>query len=290
MPKIITKKSTKNEYFLTRDGIWVRNFCKSAVPFVDINRMVTGEYQLLLSNEVENIRRRYVPVDSEGIVRRKVVIVSDGYGFPERQKMLAMLPGNEVTVIGVNKALSKWNLVGDDCPEGLKRAMAFYVVNNPYPEAMSFLPKKRYFPKCVASLRTHPGFLEAYRGNVYTYSPVAGADYAGPANSDFRIDDYRNPVCAALGLAHHFGAEKVMLFCCDDSFDGERPGAVRLENGLWHYPQQEVSHRIIDANLYWLDKSGVQVADFSSGPKYEHATYINDEKGMKSFFDGGNNE
>jgi hypothetical protein len=287
--KIVTKeRAGRNEYVCTLDGVWVRNFCKPAAPYIDINRLVPEtEYEMLMNNELENLKRKYVNIEAETLVRKKIVIVSDGYDFAERQKMLAKLPANEVTVIGVNKSLAKWELVGDDCPAHLKRAMAFYVVNNPYPEAELFLPAKRYYPKCVASVRTHPPFLQAYKGNIYTYAPVPESRYAGPSvTHEFMVDDYRNPVCAALALAYRFGGQKVMLFCCDDAFEGDRPGAERLENGLYTYPQHLQGQRIIDGGLFWLSHAKIDVADFSSGPKFRNAAYISDEKAMKEFFAG----
>jgi hypothetical protein len=71
--------------------------------------------------------------------------------------------------------------------------------------------------------------------------------------------------------------------CVDDSFADERPSAEKLENGLWTYPQQLISHRLIDANLYWLSKKEVQITHHSSGPKFNHAAYIQEE-GIKGFF------
>jgi hypothetical protein len=42
----------KNEYFLTDDKIWIRNFAKSNVKPVDINNFYSeSEIQLLLINE-----------------------------------------------------------------------------------------------------------------------------------------------------------------------------------------------------------------------------------------------
>jgi hypothetical protein len=45
-----------------------------------------------------------------------------------------------------------------------------------------------------------------------------------------------------------------------------------------------MSQQIIDANLYWLKQEGVEIADHSSGAKYENATYITEDR-IVSFFE-----
>jgi hypothetical protein len=227
--------------------------------------------------------RKYVSIDFEETTRKKIIIVSDGYKFSEKQQLLSKL-SSDVSVIGVNKALAKWRLVGEKVEA--KKAMAFYVINNPYPEAQTFQPTNSYYPKCIASVRTHPPFLNSYKGNIYSYAPVPEKNYLGPARDMLLLDDYRNPICAAIGISHHFKAKKVMLFCCDGSFDDERPGAEKLDNGLWSYPQQKKSNSIIDGCLHWLRQAGVSTADFSNGPKFQNADYINNEEEMIDFFNG----
>jgi hypothetical protein len=103
----------------------------------------------------------------------------------------------------------------------------------------------------------------------------------------YYIDDYRNPICAAIGFAHQFGAEKILLLCCDDSFKEKRDFSVELHNGLHTYPHHVRSQEIIDANLYWLthqENKEVKVADWSSGGEYKNAEYISDEEGVIAFF------
>lgn len=273
-----------NEYVLTPSRVWVRNFTKSNVPFVDINHLISeSDYRQLLENELQNRKRRHPEVETD-TRRPKVLIVSDGFDFERKQKLLAKIP-SDVTIIGVNKSLARWKLMGNNPIATPKRAMNFYLVNNPFPEAKSFLPRE-YFPKCIASTRTHPEFVSSYRSNLYLYSPVKNKQYSGPHRGiDFEIDDYRNPICGAIGIAYRMGAQKIMLFCCDDSFADERPNAVKLECGLWTYRPQLMSHEIIDANLYWLKKAGISVADHSSGPKFSNAEYIAEE-GIATFLAG----
>lgn len=277
------KKFKKNEYVL-EEGVWVRNpFCE-ARP-VDINSLVSGEQQMLLKNESENMRRPFLQMDDAlDLHMESVVIASDGYDWTEKQFVLASLSNKFVKVIGVNGSLAKWSMVGDEAK--LKRTMTFYVVNNPYPECMAYLPRShKYYPNIVASTRTNPRFLSEYRSQPYLYRPTPDADYSGFAAGDVNavLDDYRNPICAAVSLAVKRGAKKILLLCCDESFKDERPGAEKMPNGLFQYPQQIKCQKVIDRQAYWLREAGVHVADCSLGIKLNNATYIETENVAKFF-------
>jgi hypothetical protein len=234
-----------------------------------------------LENETKNSLEKCAWIDSESFQMRDVVIVSDGYGFQNKQKILSKLP-KSTTIIGVNGSLIKWNLTD--------RVMNWYVVNNPYRECMKYLPRRnRIMPKCIASCRTNHQFMSAYKGIKYKYYPVNEKKYSGFGlkETQWQVDDYRNSICAALNIAYRFGAENIMLFCCDDSFLEERDNAIQLPNKLWTYKPLLRSHEIIDANLYWLtqeEEYQVQVADCSSGLNYSNAAYINSEEEVVSFF------
>lgn len=272
----IKKNSNGNQYLLTEQSHWVRNFTKPIVPFLDINNTISpDDYFVFLKNEVQNGMRRYTWIDSEKIYHPRIIIVSDGFEFSKRHKMLADLP-KDVVIIGVNRSLVKW-----DVPS---RSMNYYVVNNPYSECMKYLPKgNRTLPKCIASARTNFEFLENYRGTKYRYYPVNEAKYAtlGAKETSWQVDDYRNPICAAIGLAYRFGVEQLLLLCCDDVLKEERPGATKLDNGLWIYPQQEIATGLIDGNLHWLQSqphTEVCVKNCSDGLLLKNASYINEEK------------
>jgi hypothetical protein len=275
----IKKHPNRNEYLATPEGLWVRNFAKEAVPYVDINHLGRSQdYPVFLQNEIANSTAMHAWIDSEHFEHPDIVIVSDGYDFDERQKYLAELPKN-ITIITVNKALAKW--------KSTTRVPGYYVVNNPYDECVNYLPK-RIFPKCIASTRTNSRFLKNYRGTIYRYMPVSEQVYSGPKSKEieYQIDDYRNPICAAIGLAYRFRVERLALFCCDDSFADERPAAEKLNNGLWMYPQQRISHSLIEANLYWLKKAipDIRIINSSSGPEYEGIIYIEPEN-ISRFFE-----
>jgi hypothetical protein len=283
----IKKHSNGNQYLLTEQKKWVRNFTNNNVPYIDINNTIeTKDHFTFLNNEIKNGLKRIQWIDSEQIYHPYIMIISDGYNFKEKQKIFNQLPKN-ITIIGVNGSLTKW--------ENTNRNINYYVANNPYDECMKYLPKRsKILPKCVASPRTNYEFLSNYKGTKMKYYPVSEQSYTtiGEKEVQWQIDDYRNSICAAIGLAYRFGVERLLLLCCDDCFKDERPGAVQLENGLWMYPQHEVAHGLIDGNLYWLSNQKYQevlIGDCSNGPKYNNASHIEEDK-ILLFFGVENNE
>ena len=277
----IKRHTNGNEYLLVPPGVWVRNFTRAA-PYIDINNLTqASDYHSLIDNHLKNvIRNDTLYIDTELGRHPNVAIVSDGYNFEKKQQLLETLPAN-VMVLGVNRSLTKWNVKGN-------RAMNYYVVNNPYPECKSYLPTNhRYYPPCIASVRTNPEFIKRYRASILRYIPTPEERFLSMhSDSRYYIDDYRNPICAAIGIAYRVGAVRLLLFCCDDVFADERPGAEQLPNGLWLYPQHKLSHALIEGNFHWLshqDGRRIRIGNHSSGPDYTNAPYIHEE-GLHDFF------
>jgi hypothetical protein len=271
------KTKHRNKYVKSsQDGIWVRDFTNTITPCIDINNLITeSDFHTILENERTNSYKVAENISNIKNSFSKCIIVSDGYRFTEKQELLSKLP-KDVCILGVNEALAKWDLKH-------KKAMNYLVVNNPYKECLLQIPTKHsYFPKCIASTRTYPDFFKKYKGYTYQYFPGIQENYTGVERSgEYKIDDYRNPICATIHLAYHFGVRKLLLFCCDDSFENSRPGANKLDNNLWNYPQHEFAHNLIDANLYWLKNNqqdrNIEIVDHSSGLKYNNAMYIQEE-------------
>jgi hypothetical protein len=274
---------SKNEY-ISADGTWIRNFTKFGVNPITITNMIRSEeYELLLRNEEINRTLQIPGIANEKFRFPNIVIVSDGFNFEARHQELLDLPSN-VMVIAVNGALNKWKLTDPT----RRKAINFYVVNNPYSECTWFLPKKsKYYPTCVASSRTNPEFLKAYTGRKFLYEPTPTRFFGIERHQSYYIDDYRNPICAAIGLAYQLGVQKLMLMCCDDSFSEERPGSVKLGNGLWTYPQHLKSKEIIEGNLFWLRRkeNKVKICDYSDISYYKHAVYIDGAEKARAFFE-----
>ena len=280
------KKHKNNEYIHAGD-VWVRNFTKPySKPLAITNMIGRTDHHVMMLNEGSNSGFGNI-AEEKGVNFPKIVIISDGHNFNEKHLELLDLP-DDVFVIGVNGVLRNWKLPPTS-PRS--RAINVYVVNNPYPECLAFMPNRssRYYPTCVSSIRTCPEFTKKYTGNLFVYEPVPEKEFGTKHRTEkYYIDDYRNPICAAIGLAYQFGVKKLMLMCCDDSFESQRDAAVQLDNDLWTYPQQVRSHDIIDANLYWLahdNQDEVVTADYSNGPKYKNATYISCKDEALAFFE-----
>ena len=278
-------KRLKNNEYIKEEGVWVRNPYCAGKPF-DVNSLARQELDLFLRNEMGNARLSHLQMDEfDEASMEKVVIVSDGYGWDQTQFVLGEISNKLARVVGVNGSLAKWAMVGDSAK--VRRTMAFYVANNPYPECMGYLPRKhRYYPNIVASTRTCPEFLSAYKNQPYLYRPTGDIDYSGFGGCEINmvLDDYRNPVCAAISLAAKRGVKKLALLCCDESFEEERPGSEKMDNGLFQYPQQIKCQKIIDKQIFWLRKQGVEICDCSSGIKLNNAKYIN-PGGLMEFFE-----
>jgi hypothetical protein len=279
------KKYKKNEYILA-DGVWIRNPCSEAEA-LDINSLNKKEINLFLENETKNIKISSMHLDSlDQVNLDNLIIFSDGYMWEEKQFILGSLPSSLVKTIGVNGSLAKWKMVGEKAE--IKRTMTFYLANNPYAECINYLPKKHsYYPNLIASTKTNNDFLKRYPSEPFFYKATNDLNYSGVGASDgyMKLDDYRNPICAALSFAYKKKSKKIVLFCCDDSFKDERPGSVRMKNGLYQYPQQIMCQNIIDKQIFWLKKSGVEIFDCSFGMDYENAAYIKDDE-LLSFFEG----
>jgi hypothetical protein len=275
----IRKDEKTRNHFIRSDGVWVRDFTKPNSMPVTPNALVKPhDKALIVENEFQNRALNIGNICDEKLSFQKVIIISDGYSFSKRVDFINSL-SNDVAVFAVNHVLTKWRQLG------FKKAVNLYVVNNPYQEAKSYLPRKsKYYPACVASLRTNAQFMTEYKGTTYVYEPVPEEGFGQKGDSLYYIDDYRNPICAAVGLAYRMRAQKVMLLSCDEAFTEKKDGAAQLTNGLYSYPQQIMAHDLIDASFYWLNKRGVKTANYSDGPENKHATYITTDEQALAFF------
>lgn len=275
----IKKHPNGNEYIMTRAGVWVRNFARPAPP-VDINAFTSVEDRArLIENQIVNDSSVKMQFDPEEEYHPNVCIVSDGHDFRKKRHLLAALPEN-VVIIGTNRSLVNWDVDSN-------REMDFFVVNNPYEQCMAYLPQHRYYPKCIASVRTYPDFLVRYRGPKMKYYPTYEENFRQrDVDAACHVDDYRNPICAALGIAHRMRAVRVLLFCCDDAFAEPRPAAEQLPNGLWMYPQHRTAHDTVEGYMHWYASQPhrrVRLGNHSSGPEYSRAGYIQEDR-LNAFF------
>lgn len=276
-------KKIKNNQYIKVDNYdyWIRNYTNSNY-YLDINNKIPqSEYFLLMQNEFWNNKKRYAWIDSENISYSCAIIISDGYDMEKVYPFLESIsPQDNVCIIGINGSLRKWNC---------KKSLNYYVVNNPYEECISYLPNhNRTLPKCIASNRTNYTFLQNYNGIKYRYSPVSEECFSfSKSNENFyQIDDYRNAVCASIGLSYRFKVRKILLLCCDDVFNENKPGSIEFQEGFYCYEQQILATSIIDSYLYWLNKK-VDVKYYCKWKKMKNAEYI-DISNMLDFTKYGN--
>lgn len=269
----------KNQYIKTNSGIWVRNFLLKNVPYLDINNLISAnEYKQILENEVANNSDRSPNINTEDFYHPNLIIVSDGFGFETICKQVLNDLPSEVTIIGTNGVLKKWPLVDRD--------LDYYVANNPSADIMKDFPKKSITAKGIFSTRTYHEFVEEYDNVKYFYTPVSSKNYSGLSNDyGIKIDDYRNPLAAAVRLAHIFKSEKICLLCCDDVLKEKRIEAEKMGD-FWVFPQQKAAHEVIDANIFWLNKNSrldVSVIYNSCAMPFVNAKFCEQDK-IKEFF------
>lgn len=270
-PVIRTKKVQNNQYLKTKNyDYWIRNYINST-NYVDINNLFSdSDHFLLLQNEFFNNRKKYSWIDAENFYYQKAIIVSDGYDFDKVTEYLDQISSKDnICIMAVNSSLKKWKS---------SRSPTYYVVNNPYENCMSFLPRgNRSLPRCIASNRTNYLFLENYSGLKYRYTPVSENKLCfSNQNSEnfYQIDDYRNPVCAAIGLCYRFHVGKILFLCCDDVFTEQKPGSILLDNGFYCYESQDVAMEVLDSYAYWA-KGKISFKHHCRWKKMNNIEYIN---------------
>lgn len=274
---MLIKKRKRNRYAHAGDNLWVRDYASPA--YEDINDLVGPEdVRLMTDNEVANMALSPQPLATFTARHEDVIVVNAGAGF-DGGASVESAP-EAAAVVAVGAALADWRA---------KRRPTYYVVNNPYRECLEYLPRGALWPRCVASVRTNPAFLRAYQGLRYYYVPTPSRNFGGLRwPSPGHLDDYRNPLCAALGLAHRFGVRRLLLVAPDRGSTERLEGMVEA-NGQYYYPAQLTAARLVDACCFWLREGGVTVGVISGGPVYAHAQYITPEE-VPAFFASGHGQ
>ncbi len=256
------KKNKKNQYVLNKDRLWIRDFTR---PYKadEINQLVSPEeYSFLCENEIKNKKFNIALVEKEVIKAEKVVIMSNGFDFNNNLENIAKL-GKSTLVIAVNGVLKNWKNFKID----------YYLINNPYVPKIVGMEKLQVFPKIITSKRTSPALIESLKKKkalMYQYSP--NSNFGSNDDHFLQVDDYRNPICAAFHLSYLFGAKKIGLLFCDDSFKDQKPSSIKLDNGLYCYEQQLKYENIIDCMGYWLHgkEEPYELYNCSLGNKLDH--------------------
>ena len=234
----------KNEYFLTDDKIWVRNFAKNNAKPIDINNFYSeSEIKTLLDNEIKNQELQTFDFSSELKESKKILIISDGYGFENAAEWLNNIP-NDVKIIANYGACRYWDS---------KRLPNYMIMNNPFEDALIYLPEK-VFPVLLASSRVNNNFVKRYINAIIKYYPTPDINYESPSshNNAVHIDEYRSSIAASISIAYKMKCEKLCIAYPINAYEKERPGTEKIEDTeMFFYPQQKIARNIIDANIFW---------------------------------------
>ncbi len=279
MNKIKVSKD-KSRYLLSGKN-WVRDFTKSVGK--DINKLYDRDS---IKRSIENetiVRGMNLPsIDRENIFASDVVIASDGFDIESCRDIINSLGKNKTTIIGVNGIMS--------C--SLQVRPSYYLINVTESDAMSWFPTRfSVLPPLIASVRTYPEFISRYkarRASVYSYVPTGSEQFSSKLFScSYTIDDYRNPICAALNLAFRWGASRVLLLAPHDLFQENRDATKKIDSGLYIYPQQIIAHDFIDGCLHWLKEyNGCEIFAVTSGPKFTNAETVSPAEAIRIFTKG----
>ena len=258
IPVTIKVHKNRNEYIKV-DDYWIRNFGKPDVDIRDLNNLYDkDDLKNIVANEIRNTKFNHPEIANETFSFNKVLIVSDGFNFHQHKDVFPEL-SEDTCVIAVNQALRLWQSIV--FPE-------YYLICNTTDAAMSYLPKKQ-FPKLIASRRTYHNFVKNYRNIIYLYDPSPDFTYQSPYTKEalLLVDDYRNPICAAIGLAYFMKASKIFLAYCSHAYKEPRDGTEKLEEGIYQYPQQRLGDKIVDGNLLWYRENFPDVSIYHTGIK-----------------------
>ena len=274
---IIKNHANNNDYFLNKDNLWIRNFGKRNCVAEDINNLYEkSEIEILLQNEVNNQKSKYIDLFSENITNKKVLIISDGFGYSSQNYWIDNIP-SDVKIICVHGSLRFWKN---------QRLPDYYVFTNPFENSMIYYPEM-YFPFMIASTRSNHKFVSRYQNNVYVYNTTPDQYYESSLshNSSNYIDEYRNAVAAAINLAYFMNAEKICLAYPIDAYKEERSATIKM-GSAFVYPQQIMSSNIIDAMLFWYKFNKPSSKIFYCGIEnlFHYAKYVKEESIFR-FFD-----
>lgn len=274
--------SSRNEY-ISVGPYWVRNFAKQNVHPLEINSLYEDdEIKVLINNELANSKMNLPNILEENFKFNNVLIISDGYGFEDHADLLDGV-GDDLCVICIRNAARYWQAL---------KFPDFLLVQNPFDNIAAQMPEKS-FPKLIASRRTNSSFVLKYRNVKYLYDAVCDLKYQSPSSKTSKkfIDEYRNPICAALGCAFNFEAKNIFFAYCSDAYKEKRPGCEEVAEGLFCYPQQILANKIINANMFWQKFSNTNCNLFYTGVKnsFTFAKYTQKDK-FKELLTGLTNE
>ena len=275
--------SSGNQYLLTSDNkIWVRNFGINHAAPLDLNNLYAEhEIETIITNEIINSYHKNATYEPEELFDKNVFIISDGFNFENTLKIINSIEIENPYIILTNNALKLWNVD--------KYLPSLFVVNNPYKDCIANI-NKRIFPRLLASTKTMPEFFKYYnyKAGIYVYHSPPQKNYQAPIKNDYSkyIDDYRNPICAALINCFYGNAKKIYLMSCSEGYKEPRNG-TSLVNEIYQYPQQKLADQIIDLNIFWYlkNKPETSIKYYGINKSFKFSKYISEEDFREEFYE-----
>lgn len=261
------KIKDKAKYILSKNGYWVRNF------FSDI-----GDYKFdyynhdikeLTNNEIM-IKSLNIPsIDKEIIRTEKIAIISSGTDIENCRNIIKKLINKKYFLLGVNDILNKGIFPN------------YYINCDTTNYCIRHIPKKaRILPQLIVSSKSCAEFVKLYKskGSVYYYIPTMNSKYNLKNKSSYTIDDYRDPICAAINFASRWSTD-IVLISPQNFFKEMKDGMEKIDDNKYIYPQQKISHYFADSLCYWAkEEGGCDISVVSTGMKYENANNLSIEQ------------
>lgn len=252
----IKKFKDNNEYCLSGQT-WVRNFLNEFVPAYDINNLYSDEeIRKCIENEISNSKIGISNIETESFSFEKVFIVSSGFGFKENYVNLFQninINRNNV-VFSVNNVPKLWMY---------EKRPQYYISSN-FQGSNNFM----FQPILVASSRSSYDAIKAYKNLKYFYNPCPNYKFQSPFSIDSisYIDDYRNPICASLGICSRFNVKEIYLAFCSEGYNFYKPGMNKV-NDFYIYPEQEIANDIINKIIFWMKLKNKDLKIYYTGLK-----------------------
>jgi hypothetical protein len=240
--KVNVKKHLNRNEYIQIDSYWIRNFNAPDVTPIDINNLFgEDEIKNILANEMQNTKYVSQIIANDLTNIDSLIIVSDGFGFPDHSKIKDLKDNCGIMVL--NHAMRFWE--SPVFPN-------FMLMNNSTEVALSCMPLNS-MPQLIASRRTFSPFIKKYDNNIYLYDPTPDENYQSIASKDSSVflDEYRNPVCAAISFANFLNIRNIYLCFCSSAYSENRAGTIKIAENAYQYPQQQLADRFIDGNIFW---------------------------------------
>jgi hypothetical protein len=273
--KILVKKHKNRNEYIKVENYWIRNFNDPDVKPIDVNSFFSeDEHQKILKNEIQNAKLGF-PLISKDITNfENLIVFSDGYKFSEHKIIKSLRPN--VGILVLNHAMRFWE--SNVFPN-------FMLMNNTTNFSMSCMPMGNS-PQLIASRRTWTPFLRSYQNNVYVYDPTPDDYFQSIASKDSLafLDEYRNPICAAISFASYLNVKNLFLAFCGQAYSEARPGTIKIAENAYQYPQQRLADSIIDMNLFWYKFGNKNRQIFYTGLEnsYKFARYLKEDDFLKA--------